>query len=978
MHAEELYAQGYAQLQPPLNESTGVLAGGELSINAGDNTKFDMAAGVYVFVDFTYDPVSPQRTFVPKEAVTAQTVTNIGTQLVTYIGVDVTGTIIQSETPFTDTQRRTIAQVGVLVHSNLTNLNAVNDTAASVRSGISQLHDLITAIGPLNVTGNTVSANGANLNINKSAGSVLKLGCNFQTNPLDPHKITLAALIAPSNLRYRTSTSVETADTAVIDPTQYESSPGVLTPLSSSSKYSVQRLSVFTSNLIRIQWGQHEYGSLAEAENAIPTESFAVEANIAENGIFIGYLIVRKNCTDLSDTADAKFIAVGKFGNPASSGVALTSTDELPEGVVNLYFTDARAQAAVVTASISDGDTTHSPSGDAVFDALALKQPLDATLTGIAALTPTANQGIYASGADTFSTYSLTAGGRALGGVAGTADTFPYFSALNTASLATLTAFARTLLDDTTAAAAATTLGLGTGDSPAFNALTVATTAVIGNTAAIPANTRVLIDRIGTGTLPTLPGGTALTLQGNNATSNNNFLVIIAGTAGSAGVRFGDSGSASQGRIDYDNSTDGFNFYTNATLALSLSSAGVLTASGLSRLPQAINSSSAALQSYFTTGAATPNWQVAGSTAAESFFAVSRFVAAASGPAIFLGHSRGAAPGTQTIVAADDPMGLISFFGSDGTQFREGARIQADVDGTPGTGDMPGRLLFMVSPDGAAAPTEALRLSQNLAALFAGSVTVTGTLAASAAATVGTTLNVSGATTLQTSLVVGDNVAIPSNTRALIDRLGSSPLPALTGGTVLTLAGSVAASSSAFLQLISGNTGTTGLRFGDTDAAQRGSVDYNHNTDTMTIGTAAATAITIDSAQLVTLASVLTGANIYGTYTPTLTAITNVSASSANTSGWIRIGNAVLVFAQISVTATAAGALTVIDISLPVASNFGATTQAVGVGSIFTAGTEVAAISVSANATNDRARATFVSSSVNARTYTLVFGYIVI
>jgi hypothetical protein len=401
--------------------------------------------------------------------------------------------------------------------------------------------------------------------------------------------------------------------------------------------------------------------------------------------------------------------------------------------------------------------------------------------------------------------------------------------------------------------------------------------------------------------------------------------------------------------------------------------ATTLGVTGLTRLPSAVNSSSAALQSYFTTGAATPNWQVVGSSAAESFIGISRFVASTGGPALFLGHSRGAAPGTQTALSANDVMGLVSFFGSDGTQFREGARISAEVDATTGTADMPGRMLFMVSPDGAAAPAEALRLSQDLAALFAGTVTATGALAALS------TLNVTGDSTLSANLVVGANMAIPSNTKAYIDRLsGGSALPALSSGTVLTLAGSSAASSPAHLQLISGNTAATSMRFGDTDAAFRGAVSYDHNTDALSLVAAGSTAISIDSSLVVTLASVLTGTNIYNTYTPTLTSITNVASSSANLSGWIRIGNAVLVFAQISVTATAAAALTVIDVSLPVASNLSAATQAVGAGSILTAGTEVAGVAISGNATNDRARATFVSSSTSARTYTLMFGYIVI
>jgi len=65
----------------------------------------------------------------------------------------------------------------------------------------------------------------------------------------------------------------------------------------------------------------------------------------------------------------------------------------------------------------------------------------------------------------------------------------------------------------------------------------------------------------------------------------------------------------------------------------------------------------------------------------------------------------------NTIVQNNDSIGMVLFEGNDGTDFAPAARIAAEVDGTPGVDDMPGRLVFATTADGASSPTERLRIT---------------------------------------------------------------------------------------------------------------------------------------------------------------------------------------------------------------------------------------------------------------------------
>ena len=83
----------------------------------------------------------------------------------------------------------------------------------------------------------------------------------------------------------------------------------------------------------------------------------------------------------------------------------------------------------------------------------------------------------------------------------------------------------------------------------------------------------------------------------------------------------------------------------------------------------------------------------------------------AQGGTLVLGHGRGSATG---VLQSGDTLGDIRFAGADGTDLQtQGARISGEVDGTPGSNDMPGRLVFSTTADGASSPTERARISRD-------------------------------------------------------------------------------------------------------------------------------------------------------------------------------------------------------------------------------------------------------------------------
>jgi hypothetical protein len=126
-----------------------------------------------------------------------------------------------------------------------------------------------------------------------------------------------------------------------------------------------------------------------------------------------------------------------------------------------------------------------------------------------------------------------------------------------------------------------------------------------------------------------------------------------------------------------------------------------------------VGTSSARENFYNSTNSARFQIEGSGSNDNYALSIVSNYAGNTSGAQVILAKSGGSSVGDNTLVSDGNTIGQINFQGADGTEFVEAAKISAEVDGTPGANDMPGRLVFSTTAGGASSTTERMRIGSN-------------------------------------------------------------------------------------------------------------------------------------------------------------------------------------------------------------------------------------------------------------------------
>lgn len=321
------------------NLQTGLLYGGLISVNAGNTAQVDITAGAAIIVSpgasLSAYPI-PTVTPVTWTAKTGVTLSGLTSSDETWLAIDSSGSLIQTNAAFTDAQYASQIPLGAALHLSRTYIQLIKTYPHVSYAQAEQFDPFIRAFGNLKLLGHEVTANGANLTVNRSAGKAYAMGRNYKNDPNNPNIVTDTSALPVTTVYhfYRNgSGGFTTTINGQIHPGSLDDGTGTLGTVT-PAKYTIQRIFYLPDQptLLGVYYGRQEYNSISDAQANIPYEEFSESESTATQGIFCGWLIVQGNATALNNTAQAKFVNAGLFRNTANiggGGLAIASIDDL-------------------------------------------------------------------------------------------------------------------------------------------------------------------------------------------------------------------------------------------------------------------------------------------------------------------------------------------------------------------------------------------------------------------------------------------------------------------------------------------------------------------------------------------------------------------------------------------------------------------------------------------------------------------------
>lgn len=177
-----------------------------------------------------------------------------------------------------------------------------------------------------------------------------------------------------------------------------------------------------------------------------------------------------------------------------------------------------------------------------------------------------------------------------------------------------------------------------------------------------------------------------------------NIVVREAALTDNAAVRAdGTTGKVQDSAVIIDDSN-------NVTGVVGLTTTGAVVAGTTLTATTTFKSGATALDADFTGEFGTPYVASIGSNNSAYSFVGLANQNTSVGAWVIGAHTRSTGTDANTIVQSGDELAHFGAFGADGAAYRQAGYFAFEVDGTPGSADMPGRCKLFLTPDGSATP----------------------------------------------------------------------------------------------------------------------------------------------------------------------------------------------------------------------------------------------------------------------------------
>ena len=301
---------------------TGLLTGGNLTINGADHTKINVAAGTSLYVDMSNreDPLIEILSW--SDQIYYPSISGIDTK---WIGVERTGTgtgqIISSH-KFSQSEKRFVTVLGRCWNFIDTDeVTGVGNYKAGAFNAAKSVQDIAYTLGSINISGNNFSATASGvMTLNRSEGEAFRFGANYNYDNLSPNIYTSSTVSGIDSYSYHIQNTASETYTE-IQPNYYDLN-GVVTPVTSGT-WTIQRVYYYpVSNVVLVTYGQYLYDTYDEALVAIPSEDLVLNTGTIEGAILRSFIILKEGCTDLTDVNQAVIIEASSTSAGGSSGVS--------------------------------------------------------------------------------------------------------------------------------------------------------------------------------------------------------------------------------------------------------------------------------------------------------------------------------------------------------------------------------------------------------------------------------------------------------------------------------------------------------------------------------------------------------------------------------------------------------------------------------------------------------------------------------